>query len=103
MRWIWLGVAVVGLLLSFLTHNVGVLALGLLLAFVGSFATFLSFVSERVGDRSRPDTAMLSPDALAALHGRQDQPHRSDSSQSPKMGKNSRSGHANDVSRTADS
>lgn len=72
MRWMFLAMAVVGLLTTFLTHSAGVLAIGLVLLFAGAFGTLIVLASERVSDRSRPDTSMLSAEEFAALHKNRD-------------------------------
>lgn len=75
MRWLFPAMTVVGLLITFLTRSAGVLTIGLVLFFVGAFGTLIVLVSERIADRSRPDTSMLSAEELAALH-KKDRPRR---------------------------
>lgn len=67
MRWILIGLAILGLVVSWLTPSAGVLALALLMTFVCVCGALLSFAAERIADHSRPDTAMLSHEDLGRL------------------------------------
>lgn len=69
-RWIMIALLVLGLAMAFLTHSPGVLGLGLLLATIGAFGTVLSIAAARVESRSRPETAMLQPEVIAAMRER---------------------------------
>lgn len=66
-RWIMIALFVVGVAIAFTTHSPGLLGIGLLLALVGAFGTVFAIASERISARSRPDTAMLQPDVIAAM------------------------------------
>ena len=65
-----IGLAVLGLALSLTTRSPGLLGLGLLGAAIGLFGLVFSLAAERVASRSRPDSAMLGPEALAAIRER---------------------------------
>lgn len=66
-RWIMIAMTLTGLAIAILTRNPGVLGLGLLMTVVGLFGTVLSLAADRVSANSRPDVAMLPPEALRAI------------------------------------
>ncbi len=72
MRWIMLGLTILGFALAFIARSPGVLGLGLLLGFVGLFGMVFSIASDRISAGARPDTAMLSAEDLAALRARRE-------------------------------
>jgi hypothetical protein len=72
MRWIMLGLTILGFAMTFVAKTAGVLAIGLLLGFVGLFGMVFSIASDRIASRARPDTAMLSTEDLAALRARRE-------------------------------
>lgn len=67
MRWLMPVLTVFGFALAFLAKGPGLLGLGIVLVFVGLFGTVLSVAAERVSASARPDSAMASPDVLAAM------------------------------------
>lgn len=69
-RWLAIGLTVLGFALALIARGPGLLAIGLLMAVVGLFTTVMVLASERISSRSRPESAMLSPEALAALRAR---------------------------------
>lgn len=72
MRWIMLGLTILGFAMAFVTKSAGVLAIGLVLGFVGLFGMVFSIAADRVAAGARPDTAMLSTEDLAALRARRE-------------------------------
>lgn len=66
-RWIMIALTLIGLLTALLTRNPAVLGLALLAIFVGLFGTVISFAADRISASSRPDVAMLPPEALKAI------------------------------------
>jgi hypothetical protein len=72
MRWMMLGLTILGFAMAFVARSPGVLAIGLLLGFVGLFGMVFSIASDRIASRARPDTAMLSIEDLAALRARRE-------------------------------
>lgn len=72
MRWIMLGLTILGFAMTFVARTPGVLAIGLLLGFVGLFGMVFSIASDRIASRARPETAMLSSEDLAALRTRRE-------------------------------
>lgn len=70
LRWLMLALVVVGLVLTFTAKGPGLLGLGLLVGFIGLFGTVFSIAAERVSASARPDTAMATPEDLAALRAR---------------------------------
>lgn len=69
-RLIMIALTVLGLCVAFLTHSSGVLGLALLVMFIGAFGTIMSIASDRIAERTRPDTAMLQPDVIVAIRER---------------------------------
>ena len=67
MRWILLGLTILGFAMTFIAKTPGFLAFGLLLGFVGLFGMVFSIASDRIASRARPDTAMLTTEDLTAL------------------------------------
>ena len=72
MRWLMLGLTILGFALAFIARTPGVLGVGLLLGFVGLFGLVFSIAADRVASSARPDTAMLSTEDLAALRARRE-------------------------------
>ncbi|HUD43712.1 MAG TPA: hypothetical protein VMR06_17130 [Dokdonella sp.] len=69
-RWIMFGLIVLGIGVSLTTHRPGILGLGILSTTIGLFGLVFSIAAERVAARARPDSAMLGPEALAAIRER---------------------------------
>jgi hypothetical protein len=67
MRWLMLGICVLGFALAFVAKGPGLLGLGLLLGFVGLFGMVFSMAADRVSARARPESAMLAAEDLAAI------------------------------------
>jgi hypothetical protein len=72
MRWIMLGLTILGFAMTFLAKTPGVLAIGLVLGFVGLFGMVFSIAADRIASGARPDTAMLATEDLAALRARRE-------------------------------
>jgi len=72
MRWILLGLTILGFAMTFIARTPGVLGFGLVLGFVGLFGMVFSIASDRIASAARPDTAMLSTEDLAALRARRE-------------------------------
>ncbi len=72
MRWIMLGLTVLGFAMAFIARTPGFLAFGLVLGFVGLFGAVFSIAADRVASSARPDTAMLTTEDLAALRARRE-------------------------------
>jgi hypothetical protein len=71
MRWLLLVLTVVGFTLTFMAKGPGLLAIGLVLGFVGFFGFIFALAADRVSASTRPETAMLATEDLAAMHARQ--------------------------------
>ncbi|HET9034529.1 MAG TPA: hypothetical protein VFN25_16700, partial [Dokdonella sp.] len=56
-----------GLIMALLTRSPGVLGLALLMIVVGLFGAVFSMAAARISANSRPDAAMLPPEALQAI------------------------------------
>jgi len=67
MRWLMLGLTLFGFAISFVTKSPAVLAVGLVLGFVGLFGLVFSMAADRVSASARPESAMLRPEDLAAM------------------------------------
>jgi len=72
MRWIMVGLTILGFAMTFIAKTPGFLAIGLVLGFVGLFGLVFSIAADRVASRARPDTAMLTTEDLAALRARRE-------------------------------
>ena len=66
-RWIMIALTLLGLVTAVLTRSPGVLGFALVVLTVGLFGTVLSFAADRISASSRPDVAMLPPEALKAI------------------------------------
>jgi len=71
MRWLLLLATIAGFVLTFIAKGPGLLALGLVLGFIGFFGLIFSLAADRVSASSRPETAMLGAEDLAAMRARQ--------------------------------
>ena len=70
LRWIMVGLTILGFALAFVAKGPGLLGFGLVLGFVGLFGVVFGIAAERVSAAARPDTAMVTPEDLAALRAR---------------------------------
>lgn len=70
MRWLMLGLTILGFALTFTARGPGLLALGLLLGFVGMFGLIFGMAADRVSASARPEAAMAKPEDLAAMRTR---------------------------------
>jgi uncharacterized protein (DUF58 family) len=70
MRWLMLVLLVIGLTLTFTARGAGLLALGLVLGFVGLFGLIFALAADRVSASARPDSAMVGSQEYAALRAR---------------------------------
>jgi hypothetical protein len=72
MRWIMLGLTILGFALAFIAKTPGVLGIGIVLGFVGLFGLVFSMAAERVASRARSEASMLGGEDLALLRARRD-------------------------------
>lgn len=72
MRWIMLGLTILGFALAFIAKTPGMLGLGLVLGFVGLFGMVFSIAADRVASQARPEASMLTSEDLAALRARRE-------------------------------
>lgn len=70
MRWIPISMILVGFTVAFLTRSPGILGLGLVIGFIGTFGLVISIAGSRISANARPDTTMLQGDVLAAIRER---------------------------------
>jgi hypothetical protein len=70
LRWIMIGTTLLGFGLAIATRSPGLLGLGLVVGFVSLFGLVFSVAGERIASNARPDTAMLPPEAMAAIRAR---------------------------------
>ena len=66
-RWIMIALTLIGLVAALLTHSPAVLGFALLALLGGLFGTVMSLAADRISASSRPDVAMLPPEALKAI------------------------------------
>ena len=69
-RWIMIALVVIGTVFAFVTKSPGVLGFSLLLVLIGLFGVVMSIAADRVSSNTRPETAMLQPEVLAAIRER---------------------------------
>ena len=69
-RWIMIALVLIGTIFAFITKSPGVLGFSLLLVLVGLFGVVMSIAADRVSSNTRPETAMLQPEVLAAIRDR---------------------------------
>lgn len=67
MPWIYLLVAIGALAVAFKTTSLGLLVVCLLVALVGVIAWMLGLLAQRVGSRTRDDSAMIDPVEMRRL------------------------------------
>ena len=72
MRWIMLGLTILGFGLAFIARTPGILGIGLLLGFVGLFGMVFSMAADRIASRARSEASMLTSEDLAALRARRE-------------------------------
>jgi hypothetical protein len=72
MRWIMLGLTILGFGLAFIARTPGILGIGLLLGFVGLFGMVFSMAADRIASRARSEASMLSSEDLVALRARRE-------------------------------
>ncbi len=70
MRVLWVLLMFGGMALAILTNHPGLLAFGLLLAGVSGFCAVFAFAAARIESTARPDSALLTPEVLAAVRAR---------------------------------
>lgn len=70
MRFVWLLLMIGGIALAVMTRNPALLGLGLFVAFVGGLCAVFSFAAARIESTARPDSALLTPEVLAAVRAR---------------------------------
>ena len=69
-RWLMLGITIFGFALTFTAKGPGLVAIGLLLGFVGLFGLIFGLAADRVSASARPESAMVGPEDLAAMRAR---------------------------------
>ena len=67
MRWFWVALAVIGIVVSFITLSPVLLAVALLVTGVSLFCAVFAFAAQRIEANARPDTALLTPEVLAHI------------------------------------
>lgn len=66
-HWILFAVAVLGAIMVFVTKSSLLAGIGVLMVLAGLIGATFSLAGRRIADRSRADTAMLSPEVLQAI------------------------------------
>ncbi|HSX61692.1 MAG TPA: hypothetical protein VLF18_15980 [Tahibacter sp.] len=70
MRFVWLLLMIASIAFAIMTRSPGMLALALFVAFVSGLCTVFTFAAARIESTSRPDSALLTPEVLAAVRAR---------------------------------
>ncbi|WP_313919452.1 hypothetical protein [Tahibacter sp.] len=70
MRFVWLLMLFGGVAVAIFTNNPLLLGLGLLVALISGFCAVFAFVAARIDSTARPDSALLTPEVLAAVRAR---------------------------------
>ena len=70
MRFVWLLLLFGGIALAIFTNNPLLLGLGLLVALISGFCAVFAFAAARIDSTARPDSALLTPEVLAAVRAR---------------------------------
>ena len=71
MRWLLLVLTIAGFTLTFMAKGPLLLAIGLVLGFVGFLGFIFALAADRVSAAARPETSMLGAEDLAAMRARQ--------------------------------
>lgn len=67
MRWIMIAMTLIGVAVAIITRSPGLLGFALLMTVIGLFGTVMSLAADRISANSRPDVAMLPPEALQSI------------------------------------
>lgn len=70
MRILWVLLMFGGIAIAMMTSHPGILGFGLLLAVVSGFCAVFAFAAARIESTARPDSALLTPEVLAAVRAR---------------------------------
>lgn len=70
MRFIWLLLAIASVVVAFATRNPGILAISLFVGFVSGLCAVFGFAAARIESSARPESALLTPEVLAAVRAR---------------------------------
>jgi len=70
MRILWVLLMFGGIAIAIMTNHPGILGFGLLLAVVSGFCAVFAFAAARIESTARPDSALLTPEVLAAVRAR---------------------------------
>ena len=70
MRFVWLLLMIASIAFAIMTRSPGMLALSLFVAFVSGLCAVFTFAAARIESTSRPDSALLTPEVLAAVRAR---------------------------------
>jgi len=83
MRWLLLGIGVLGFGLTFSAKTPGLMALGLVLGFAGLLFALFAFAAERIASTARPDSVLLTDKDINALRASVRKPDQSGSGVPP--------------------
>ncbi|GMV30000.1 MAG: hypothetical protein AMXMBFR59_21250 [Rhodanobacteraceae bacterium] len=70
MRFVWLLLMLGAIVFAILTRHPGILAACLFVAFVSGLFAVFAFAAARIESTARPDSALLTPEVLAAVRAR---------------------------------
>lgn len=67
MRFFWLLLTVGGIAVAFMAKTPGLLGLALAVSFIAGICTVFGFAAARIESTSRPDSALMTPEVIAAV------------------------------------
>jgi hypothetical protein len=70
MRFLWLLLMFGGVALAIYTNSPLLLGAGLIVALISGFCAVFAFAAARIDSTARPDSALLTPEVLAAVRAR---------------------------------
>lgn len=70
MRFFWLLLTLGGIGVAFIAKTPGLLGLALAVSFIAGICAVFTFAAARIDSNARPDSALLTPEVLAAIRAR---------------------------------
>ncbi|TDR47475.1 hypothetical protein DFR29_102135 [Tahibacter aquaticus] len=83
MRFFWLLLTLGGIGVAFVAKTPGLLGLALAVSFIAGICAVFTFAAARIDSNSRPESALLTPDVLAAIRARSAQQQSGQASRPP--------------------
>lgn len=70
MRFFWLLLTLVGIGVTFIAKTPGLLGLALAVSFIAGVCAVFTFAAARIDSNSRPESALMTPEVVAAIRAR---------------------------------